>query len=98
MEFQDKKINCKECGKEFIFSSGEQEFYKEKGLENEPVRCSNCRNKRRRDKGSDSGRREKAMHEITCAQCGQKAKVPFQPKEERPVYCRNCYTNATVKK
>ena len=40
---EDKKIICKDCGKEFIFTVGEQEFYKEKGFENEPVRCPECR-------------------------------------------------------
>lgn len=38
----DKKIICKDCGKEFIFTVGEQEFYKEKGFY-EPVRCKECR-------------------------------------------------------
>ena len=40
---EDKKIICKDCGKEFIFTVGEQEFYKEKGFENEPTRCISCR-------------------------------------------------------
>lgn len=43
MEKQDKKIICKDCGKEFIFTVGEQEFYQEKGFTNEPVRCKECR-------------------------------------------------------
>ena len=41
---EDKTIVCKDCGNEFIFSVAEQEFYKEKGFENEPVRCKECRN------------------------------------------------------
>lgn len=40
---QDKTIVCKDCGNEFIFSAGEQEFYAQKGFENEPVRCKKCR-------------------------------------------------------
>lgn len=40
---QDKIIVCKDCGKEFIFSVGEQKFFKEKGFENDPVRCPACR-------------------------------------------------------
>lgn len=40
---EDKKIKCKDCGEEFIFTVGEQEFYKEKGFENDPVRCQSCR-------------------------------------------------------
>ena len=47
MEFQDKKLVCKDCGQEFIFTAGEQDFYKEKGLENEPKRCKECRDKRK---------------------------------------------------
>ena len=43
MEKQDKKIICKDCCKEFIFTVGEQEFYQEKGFTNEPVRCKECR-------------------------------------------------------
>ena len=39
----DKTIVCRDCGNEFIFTVGEQEFYKEKGFENEPVRCEDCR-------------------------------------------------------
>lgn len=44
---EDKKIICKDCGKEFVFTVGEQEFYKEKGFENEPVRCPECRKARK---------------------------------------------------
>ena len=40
---EDRKIVCKDCGEEFIFTVGEQEFYKEKGFENDPVRCHSCR-------------------------------------------------------
>lgn len=50
MEFQDKKKTCTGCGKEFIFTAGEQAFYKERGLENEPKRCKECRDKRKAEK------------------------------------------------
>lgn len=40
---EDKTIVCVDCGKEFVFTVGEQEFYKEKGFENEPKRCPDCR-------------------------------------------------------
>lgn len=49
---QDKTKVCKDCGKEFIFTVGEQEFYKEKGFTNEPVRCKECRDKRKAEKTS----------------------------------------------
>lgn len=44
---EDKKLTCKDCGKEFIFTVGEQEFYKEKGFDNDPVRCPECRKARK---------------------------------------------------
>lgn len=40
---EDKTLTCKDCGSDFVFSVGEQEFYKEKGFENEPQRCPACR-------------------------------------------------------
>ena len=39
----DKTLVCQDCGKEFIFTEGEQAFYKEKGFDNEPKRCVECR-------------------------------------------------------
>ncbi|MDD6264130.1 MAG: zinc-ribbon domain-containing protein [bacterium] len=47
MEFEDKTLVCQDCGNEFVFTAGEQEFYKEKGLDNEPKRCKECRNRRK---------------------------------------------------
>lgn len=44
---EDKTLVCKDCGAEFVFTVGEQEFYKEKGFENEPVRCPECRRSRK---------------------------------------------------
>lgn len=44
---EDKTIVCKDCNNEFVFTAGEQEFYKEKGLDNEPKRCKECRNRRK---------------------------------------------------
>jgi len=42
-KMEDKTLVCKDCAKEFVFTAGEQEFYKEKGFENDPVRCPECR-------------------------------------------------------
>jgi ssDNA-binding Zn-finger/Zn-ribbon topoisomerase 1 len=49
-KMEDKTIVCKDCGKEFVFTVGEQEFYKEKGFENDPVRCPDCRKARKAQK------------------------------------------------
>ena len=44
---EDKTIVCKDCGTEFVFTVGEQNFYEEKGFTNEPVRCKECRAKKK---------------------------------------------------
>jgi len=54
-ERQDKTIKCKDCGEDFVFTVGEQEFYAEKGFQNEPVRCLDCRKRRNSDR-SNRGR------------------------------------------
>ena len=50
---EDKTLVCKDCGNEFVFTTGEQEFYKEKGFENEPVRCPDCRRARKQQNKTD---------------------------------------------
>lgn len=47
---EDKTLTCKDCGCEFIFTVGEQEFYKEKGFANEPQRCPECRAAKKRQR------------------------------------------------
>jgi len=83
---EDKTLICKECGNEFVFTAGEQEFYQEKGFVNEPQRCKICRDARK-----SAGRPEREMHVATCASCGCEAKVPFKPREDRPVFCSDCF-------
>ena len=53
--YEDKTLKCKDCGKEFVFTAGEQEFYAERGFQNEPQRCKACRDAR---KNSARGPRE----------------------------------------
>ena len=91
MAFEDKTLKCKDCGADFIFTAGEQEFYAEKGFENEPARCRDCRGARKRSRdGESQGPRE--MHEAVCAECGVTTQVPFKPRNDRPIYCRDCFT------
>jgi len=84
--YEDKTLVCKECGQEFVFTAGEQEFYAERGFQNEPQRCKACRDAR---KAAARGPRE--YFTATCASCGGEAKVPFEPKSDRPVYCSECF-------
>ena len=55
---EDKTIVCRDCGAEFVFTVGEQEFYAEKGFTNEPVRCRDCRQKRKADRNNFNNNRE----------------------------------------
>lgn len=84
--YQDKTLVCKDCGAEFVFTAGEQEFYAEKGFQNEPQRCKNCRNARK-----NASKPQREMHTAICAKCGKEAKVPFEPTSDKPVYCSECY-------
>ena len=66
--YQDKTLVCKDCGQEFTFTAGEQEFYAEKGFENRPARCKPCRDARKANRRNGNSRRE--MHDAVCADCG----------------------------
>ena len=85
--YEDKTLVCKECGNEFVFTAGEQEFYADKGFENEPQRCKACRDARK-----NAARAQRPIFEAVCASCGGTARVPFEPKEGKAVYCSECFS------
>lgn len=128
-QYADKTMTCRDCGKQFTFTAGEQEFYAQRGF-SEPQRCAECRQARKagRDSGSygssdygssrggygDSGYSRsggyssgggygsssrggssssgtRQMFKATCADCGTTTEVPFEPRQGRPVYCRDCF-------
>jgi CxxC-x17-CxxC domain-containing protein len=92
MEFQDKRLQCVDCGREFIFTAGEQVFFREKGLTNEPKRCRQCKNKQVAQMPSGNGPGFGRIETpVTCSQCGKETTVPFVPKQGRPVLCRECF-------
>ncbi len=101
--FADKVLRCRECGADFVFTAGEQQFFALKGLLNEPGRCPSCRAARRaaREGGSsaDGGsyRPPREMHPAVCAQCGLETRVPFLPRGDRPVYCSTCFDQVRVR-
>ncbi len=84
--YEDKTLTCRDCGEQFAFTASEQEFYAEKGFENEPGRCPACRAARR-----NNGRAPRPMNDVICDGCGAPTQVPFQPRGDRPVYCRECF-------
>ena len=92
---QDKTIKCADCGQDFVFTVGEQEFYRDHGLTHPPTRCKRCRELRKGQRGDGGGAPAKGgsreMFTATCAECGTETQVPFAPTGERPVYCRSCF-------
>ena len=82
--FEDKTLVCRDCGKEFVFSASEQQFFADKGFQNDPTRCHECRAARRNRE--NPGRAERQYFEVICDGCGCTTQVPFQPKGDRPVY------------
>jgi CxxC-x17-CxxC domain-containing protein len=101
MSLIDQTLYCRDCNQAFTFTQGEQEFYASRGLTNSPSRCPDCRAARKQGGGgrgssgsygnSSYDRDSRQMYAATCASCGKPTQVPFQPRDDRPVYCRDCY-------
>jgi len=98
MEFQDKVLTCIDCGAEFVFTAGEQQFFHDKQFKNEPKRCKACKSKRVAvlERASLLARRRAPLcscrTRATCSQCGKDTTVPFRPTQGRPILCRECFT------
>ena len=90
MTYTDETLTCRDCGQEFIFTAGEQEFFASRGLQNKPSRCPECRAALKVARG-EPVRQPREMYTATCAECGQVARVPFQPRLDKPVYCSSCF-------
>ena len=86
MEFSDKTLTCRECNKPFVWTAGEQAFYKQRELINIPARCTECRSNRK----ERLGLQRQPITEVVCAECGLATTVPFVPRNGRPVYCSAC--------
>lgn len=88
----DQTLRCRDCGQEFVFTVGEQEFYASRGLTHAPARCPECRTARKASAGGGYGDRgPRQMYTATCSNCGGEARVPFQPRGDKPVYCSDCF-------
>ena len=96
MSYTDKNLSCRDCGKSFVFTAGEQEFHDQRGFTNTPGRCPDCRAARKAQGGFGGGARrsgggDREMFPATCAACGKSCQVPFQPSGDKPVYCSDCF-------
>ncbi|HEY9791846.1 MAG TPA: zinc-ribbon domain containing protein [Candidatus Obscuribacterales bacterium] len=86
----DKNLTCCNCGKAFVFTEAEQQFFALKGLLNDPKRCPDCRLELRNWRKSKSGGEPAPVAVVSCDTCGATIKVPFQPKGHKPIYCLQC--------
>ncbi len=96
MPYQDKNLTCVDCGAQFTFSAEDQEYHASRGFQNEPRRCPSCRQARKAERGETGGRGSyggsRQMFPAVCAECGKATEVPFEPRGDRPVYCRDCFS------
>lgn len=95
-EFEDVNIDCIDCGDVFIWSGGEQTFFRDKGLKNPPKRCKPCKKAKNERlsviaQAQAAGIKQKIEVTVDCAKCGINTTVPFYPSQGRPVYCRSCF-------
>ncbi|HXM48584.1 MAG TPA: zinc-ribbon domain containing protein [Pyrinomonadaceae bacterium] len=95
-DFQDRSITCVDCTEPFTWTAGEQVFFHDKGLKNEPKRCKSCKHAKNDRLAAISaahltGIKQRIEVTVTCAQCGEQTTVPFFPSQGRPVYCRSCF-------
>jgi RecJ-like exonuclease len=85
MEFQDKVLKCKECGKEFTWTAGEQQFFADKGFNNKPTRCKDCRKLNRQ-------KVEAEYFKIVCSNCKQVGEALFKPSDpSAEIFCKKCF-------
>ena len=96
MSFEDKSIQCSDCGATFTFSIKDQEFFQTKGFTNDPKRCPPCRQTRKSQVGNivtygNNSYATRQTFPATCADCGKTTEVPFEPRTGRPVYCSDCF-------
>lgn len=94
MIYEDKKLTCRDCQKEFVWTAGEQEFFAQKGFDKPPIRCTDCRKKKKdRQQKPEAAPVENtgAIYEITCSKCSKKTEVSFQPRNPKDILCSSCF-------
>src|SRR6185369_11053533 len=95
-EFEDRSIVCIDCSKDFVWTAGEQTFFRDKQLQNPPKRCKECKQAKNErlaaiTAAQASGVKQRIEVTVNCARCSAKTTVPFYPSQGRPVYCRSCF-------
>ncbi|MEO6656497.1 MAG: zinc-ribbon domain containing protein [Pyrinomonadaceae bacterium] len=102
-EFEDLSIPCIDCAHEFVWTAGEQAFFRDKQLQNPPKRCKDCKKAKNLrleaiELSRITGKRHRIEVRAECARCSEATTVPFYPCQGRPVYCRSCFQSMNVDK
>ncbi len=95
-DITDTNILCIDCGEDFVWTIGEQVFFRDKGLQNPPKRCKGCKQAKNEriaaiTAAQAAGVKQRIEVAVYCARCNGYTTVPFYPSQGRPVYCRTCF-------
>ena len=98
MEFQDKTLNCVDCGTEFIWTAGEQLFFADKNFKNEPKRCKSCKAKRasRPSAGASVGR-ERVETTTNCSALEKKRPYRSVPPRDVRYFAANVSSRGSLR-
>lgn len=96
MSFADKTLTCRDCGMDFVFTAGEQEFYAQKGFTNEPTRCPSCRQQRKASSGGRSGGGYRDSYGDRDSESYGGGRQSRGPQEMHKTTCASCGREALV--
>lgn len=84
----DKSLTCRDCGQQFLFTTGEQEYFSSRGFTNEPSRCPDCRAARKADRGNGGG--QSGSYSSGGYSSGGGSSYGRAPREMHPAVCARC--------
>jgi CxxC-x17-CxxC domain-containing protein len=95
----DRTLTCRDCGQEFTFTAGEQEFYTQRGF-SDPQRCPTCRQARKsqRNQGgySSSGYGDSGSYSSGGYSNGGGGGYSSSPRQLYPAVCSECGAETEV--
>jgi RNase P subunit RPR2 len=84
--FSDVELLCKDCGKPFIFTAKEQQFFVKQGFEHVPTRCANCRTLLREKR--EAGRQ---FVSLRCKMTGKIGRLPIETDDPNDAYTAEAF-------
>ncbi len=93
MSYADQTLTCRDCGKEFTFTGSEQELFVQKGYNNYPSRCNECRAARKSQRGGQASDGESGSNRRESYSGGGQSRGP---REMFSAICSECGQTAQV--